>query len=158
MRNRMIDLSNLKPFYGAKHKEKRVGRGHGSGHGKTSGRGHKGQKAREGLDIKPFFEGGQTPIHRRVPKRGFKNIFKVEYAVVNVGVLGKAFSPNEVVDENSLREKGLIKGKNKLIKLLGDGEINIPLTIRVHAVSKSAKEKVEKAGGRVELIKKEVKS
>jgi large subunit ribosomal protein L15 len=158
MKDSIVDLSNLKPFYGAKHKEKRVGRGHGSGHGKTSGRGHKGQKAREGLDIRPFFEGGQTPIHRRLPKRGFKNIFKVEYAVVNVGALSKAFSPNEVVDENSLREKGLIKGKGKPIKLLGNGEITIPLTIRVHAVSRSAKEKVEKAGGRVELIKKVVKS
>jgi large subunit ribosomal protein L15 len=158
MKDSIVDLSNLKPFYGAKHKEKRVGRGHGSGHGKTSGRGHKGQKARTGLDIRPFFEGGQTPIIRRLPKRGFKNIFKVEYAVVNVGALSKAFSPNEVVDENSLREKGLIKGKGKPIKLLGNGEINIPLTIRVHAVSRSAKEKVEKAGGRVELIKKVVKS
>jgi large subunit ribosomal protein L15 len=158
MKDSIVDLSNLKPFYGAKHKEKRVGRGHGSSHGKTSGRGHKGQKAREGLDIRPIFEGGQTPIIRRLPKRGFKNIFKVEYAVVNVGALSKAFSPNEVVDENSLREKGLIKGKGKPIKLLGNGEINIPLTIRVHAVSRSAKEKVEKAGGRVELIKKVVKS
>ncbi len=158
MKDSIVDLSNLKPFYGAKHKEKRVGRGHGSGHGKTSGRGHKGQKAREGLDIRPFFEGGQTPIIRRLPKRGFKNIFKVEYAVVNVGALSKAFSPNEVVDENSLREKGLIKGKGKPIKLLGNGEISIPLTIRVHAASRSAKEKVEKAGGRVELIKKVVKS
>jgi len=158
MKDSIVDLSNLKPFYGAKHKEKRVGRGHGSGHGKTSGKGHKGQKAREGLDIKPFFEGGQTPIIRRLPKRGFKNIFKVEYAVVNVGALSKAFSPNEVVDENSLREKGLIKGKGKPIKLLGNGEINIPLTIRVHAVSRSAEEKVEKAGGRIELIKKVVKS
>jgi large subunit ribosomal protein L15 len=158
MKDSIVDLSNLKPFYGAKHKEKRVGRGHGSGHGKTSGRGHKGQKARESLDIRPFFEGGQTPIIRRLPKRGFKNIFKVEYAVVNVGALSKAFSPNEVVDENSLREKGLIKGKGKPIKLLGNGEINIPLTIRVHAVSRSAEEKVEKAGGRIELIKKVVKS
>lgn len=158
MKDSIVDLSDLKPFYGAKHKEKRVGRGHGSGHGKTSGKGHKGQKAREGLDIKPFFEGGQTPIIRRLPKRGFKNIFKVEYAVVNVGALSKAFSPNEVVDENSLREKGLIKGKGKPIKLLGNGEINIPLTIRVHAVSRSAEEKVEKAGGRIELIKKVVKS
>jgi len=158
MKDSTVDLSNLKPYYGAKHEEKRVGRGHGSGHGKTSGRGHKGQKSREGLDVRPFFEGGQTPIIRRLPKRGFKNIFKVEYAVVNVGSLSKAFSPNEVVDENSLREKGLIKGKGKPIKLLGNGEINIPLTIRVHAVSRSAKEKVEKAGGRVELIKKVVRS
>jgi large subunit ribosomal protein L15 len=158
MKDSIVDLSDLKPFYGAKHKEKRIGRGHGSGHGKTSGKGHKGQKARTGLDIGPFFEGGQTPIIRRLPKRGFKNIFKVEYAVVNVGSLSKAFSPNEVVDENSLREKGLIKDKVKPIKLLGNGEINIPLTIRVHAVSRSAKEKVEKAGGRVELIKKVVKS
>jgi len=157
MKDSLINLSNLKPFYGAKHREKRVGRGHGSGHGKTSGRGHKGQKAREGLDIKLFFEGGQTPIIRRLPKRGFKNIFKVEYAVVNVGQLGKIFSPNDVVDENALRDKGLIKGKGKPIKLLGDGEIDIPLTVKVHAVSKSAKDKIERAGGRVELINKAYK-
>jgi len=148
----LITLGNLRPDPGSKHKEKRVGRGHGSGHGKTSGRGHKGQKAREGLDIRPWFEGGQTPIIRRVPKRGFRNPFKIEYVVVNVRELAKRFSEGEVVDPESLKNKGLVKGKNKLIKILGDGEINIPLTVRVHAISKSAKEKIEKAGGKVELL------
>ncbi len=152
--DKIITLSELKPFYGAKHREKRVGRGHGSGHGKTSCRGHKGQKARTGLDIRPYFEGGQTPIIRRAPKRGFKNIFKVEYAIVNVEDLAKKFQPNEVVDEASLRAKGLIKGKGCLIKVLGDGEIDLPLIVKVHAISKKAKEKIEKAGGRVELLKK----
>jgi len=148
----LITLGNLRPDLGSKHKEKRVGRGHGSGHGKTSGRGHKGQKAREGLDIRPFFEGGQTPIIRRVPKRGFRNPFKIEYVVVNVRDLAKSFSEGEVVDPESLKNKGLVKGKNKLIKVLGDGEISIPLTVRVHAISKSAKEKIERAGGKVELL------
>jgi len=148
----LITLGNSRPDLGSKHKKKRVGRGHGSGHGKTSGRGHKGQKAREGLDIKPFFEGGQTPIIRRVPKRGFRNPFKIEYVVVNLRDLAKSFSEGEVVDPESLKNKGLVKGKNKLIKVLGDGEISIPLTVRVHAISKSAKEKIERAGGKVELL------
>lgn len=150
----LITLANLKPDPGSKHRRKRVGRGHGSGHGKTSGRGHKGQKAREGLDIKPWFEGGQTPIIRRIPKRGFRNPFKIEYVVVNVRELAKRFSAGEVVDPESLKNKGLVKGKKKLIKILGDGEINIPLTVRVHAISKSAKEKIERAGGKVELLSK----
>ncbi len=149
---KLIGLNNLRPDPGSKHREKRVGRGHGSGHGKTSCRGHKGQKAREGLDIRPFFEGGQTPIIRRVPKRGFRNPFKVEYVVVNVKDLAKRFQNGETVDPETLKAKGLVKGKNRLIKLLGDGEINISLTVKVHAASRSAIEKIEKAGGKVELL------
>ncbi|WP_084222164.1 50S ribosomal protein L15 [Thermodesulfobacterium hydrogeniphilum] len=148
-----MTLDELKPFYGSKHKKKRVGRGHGSGHGKTSCRGHKGQKARKSPDISPWFEGGQTPIIRRLPKRGFKNIFKIEYTVINIKDLAERFKENEIVDYESLQMKGLIKGKNKLIKILGDGEINIPLIVKVHAISRSAKEKIEKAGGKVELVK-----
>ncbi|MGC9109008.1 MAG: 50S ribosomal protein L15 [Caldimicrobium sp.] len=147
-----MSLSNLRPDPGSKHRKKRVGRGHGSGHGKTSCRGHKGQKARTGLDIKPFFEGGQTPIIRRVPKRGFRNPFKVEYNVVNVKDLVKHFKSGELVDPEALRVKGLVKGKNKPIKLLGDGEINIPLVVRVHKASRSAIEKIEKVGGKVEVL------
>jgi large subunit ribosomal protein L15 len=151
--DKVITLGDLKPFAGSKHREKRVGRGHGSGHGKTSCRGHKGQKARKSPDIAPWFEGGQTPIIRKLPKRGFKNPFKVEYAVVNVKDLQKKFSANDVVDISALREKGLVRSKTKPVKILGDGEISIPLLVRVHAVSRSAREKIEKAGGKVELIK-----
>lgn len=148
----MIKLNNLKPDIGSKHRKKRVGRGHGSGHGKTSCRGHKGQKARTGLDIRPIFEGGQTPIVRRVPKRGFKNIFKIHYQVVNIRDLTRKFKEGEVVDPTTLRERGLVQKKNEPIKLLGEGEINFSLTIRVHNASRSAIEKIEKAGGKVELI------
>lgn len=149
---KVIDLGSLKPDPGSKHRKKRVGRGHGSGHGKTSCRGHKGQKAREGLDIRPFFEGGQTPIIRRVPKRGFTNIFKIEYEVVNIRDLVSRFQSGEQVDPESLRMRGLVKRRNKPIKLLGDGEIDFPLNVKVHAISKSAREKIERAGGRVELL------
>jgi len=150
--DKVITLSDLRPFSDSKHKEKRVGRGHGSGHGKTSCRGHKGQKARKSPDIAPWFEGGQTPIIRRIPKRGFKNPFKVYYTVINVGVLSERFNANDVVDYESLIKKGLIKGKNKKIKVLGDGEVDKPLVVKVHAISKTAREKIEKAGGKVELI------
>ncbi len=149
---KVIDLGSLKPDPGSKHRKKRVGRGHGSGHGKTSCRGHKGQKAREGLDIRPFFEGGQTPIIRRVPKRGFTNIFKIEYEVVNIRDLVSRFQSGDQVDPESLRMRGLVKRRNKPIKLLGDGEIDFPLNVKVHAISKSAREKIERAGGRVELL------
>nr|WP_240702814.1 50S ribosomal protein L15 [Thermodesulfobacterium sp. TA1] len=151
--SKFITLDELKPFAGSKHKDKRVGRGHGSGHGKTSCKGHKGQKARRGLDIAPWFEGGQTTIIRRVPKRGFTNIFKKEYELVNIKDLAERFESNDLVDLESLQLKGLVKGKNKLVKLLGDGEIDKPLVVKVHAVSKAAKEKIEKAGGKVEIVK-----
>lgn len=149
-----IGLNNLRPDPGSKHRPKRVGRGHGSGHGKTSCKGHKGQKARKGLDIRPTFEGGQTPIIRRVPKRGFNNIFKIEYEVVNVKDLAERFKPGDLVDPETLKLKGLLKGKNKLVKILGDGEIDIPLIVKTHAISKSAKEKIEKAGGSIEFLSK----
>lgn len=147
-----IGLNNLRPDPGSKHRPKRVGRGHGSGHGKTSCKGHKGQKARKGLDIRPTFEGGQTPIIRRVPKRGFNNIFKIEYEVVNVTDLAERFKPGDLVDPETLKLKGLLKGKNRLVKILGDGEIDIPLIVKTHAISKSAKEKIEKAGGSIEFL------
>jgi len=149
--NKVIKLDDLKPFPGSRHREKRVGRGHGSGHGKTSCRGHKGQKARKSPDIRPWFEGGQTPIYRKIPKVGFVNPFKVEYEVVNIKDLVKRFQPNEIVNLDTLKEKGLVKGKDIKVKILGDGEIDFPLVVRVHAISKSAKEKIEKAGGKVEL-------
>lgn len=151
--SKVIKLDNLKPHPGSKHREKRVGRGHGSGHGKTSCRGHKGQKARKGVDIAPYFEGGQTPLIRRIPKRGFKNPFKIEYAVVNLKDLTKKFSSGEIVDYESLVRKGLIKRSEKVIKVLGEGEITFPLTLRVHAISQKAREKIEKVGGKVEILK-----
>ncbi len=151
--SKVLTLSNLKPDPNSKHRKKRVGRGHGSGHGKTSCRGHKGQKSRSGVDIKPTFEGGQTPLIRRVPKRGFKNIFKIEFAVINVRDLARKFKEGEIVDPFLLKKRGLIKGKQQqLIKLLGDGEITFPLTVKIHSASKSAIEKIEKVGGKVELL------
>ncbi|HFC98061.1 MAG TPA: 50S ribosomal protein L15 [Thermosulfurimonas dismutans] len=147
-----MTLANLRPFAGSKHREKRVGRGPGSGHGKTSCRGQKGQRARSGGGVPPWFEGGQMPLIRRLPKRGFKNPFRVEYAVVNVRDLARRFSSGEVVDVEALKRVGLVKGRGVRVKLLGDGEIDFALTVRVHAVSRSAKEKIEKAGGRVEVI------
>ena len=137
----VVSLSNLSPFSGSKRVEKRVGRGIGSGHGKTSCRGQKGQGSRSGGRVPPWFEGGQMPILRRLPKRGFKNPFKVEYVVINVGELGKHFESGEVVDLEALYKKGILKGKRQLVKILGDGDISIPLTIKVHAISKSAKDK-----------------
>ncbi len=148
----LITLANLKPFAGSKHREKRVGRGPGSGHGKTSCRGQKGQRARSGGGVPPWFEGGQMPLIRRLPKRGFKNPFRVEYEVVNIKDLAKRFSEGAVVDVEALKAAGLVKGREVRVKLLGDGEIEFALTVRVHAVSKSAREKIEKAGGKVEII------
>jgi large subunit ribosomal protein L15 len=130
---------------------KRVGRGVGSGKGKTSGRGMKGQMARR-QPPRPGFEGGQNPIHRRVPKRGFVNNFRVEYQAVNLALLEGKFAKGEEVTLDSLRSKGLIPKKSKLIKLLGTGEIKTALTVKVHAASESAKSKVEAAGGSVEII------
>lgn len=148
----LITLANLKPFEGSKHREKRVGRGPGSGHGKTSCRGQKGQRSRSGGGVPPWFEGGQMPLIRRLPKRGFKNPFRVEYEVVNVKDLAKRFSEGAVVDIEALKEAGLVKGRNVRVKLLGDGEINFALTVKVHAASRGAREKIEKAGGKVELL------
>jgi len=148
----LITLSNLKPFPGSKHREKRVGRGPGSGHGKTACRGQKGQRSRSGGGVPPWFEGGQMPLIRRLPKRGFKNPFRVEYEVVNIRDLAKRFSEGAVVDVKALKAAGLVKGRQVRVKLLGDGEIDFALTVKVHAASRSAREKIEKAGGRVELL------
>lgn len=144
-------LNDLSPMKGSSKKRKRVGRGPGSGHGKTSCRGHKGQKARAGAKKGPGFEGGQMPFQRRLPKRGFKNIFKKEYELINISDLDK-FEADTVLDVNALKEAGLIRGTKYGVKLLGDGEISRPLEIKIHKVSRKAREKVEAAGGKVELV------
>src|SRR5437016_790470 len=133
-----MSLNNLRPPKGAKHAKKRVGRGMGSGHGKTASRGTKGAKSRSGFRHKRGFEGGQMPLHRRVPKRGFHNLFRVEYAVVNLHVLADVFDEGSSVTPELLRERGLVRGTGKLIKVLGDGDINKKLTIRAHKFSESA--------------------
>ncbi|HDG98911.1 MAG: 50S ribosomal protein L15 [Deltaproteobacteria bacterium] len=144
-------IHELAPAEGSRKKKKRVGRGPGSGHGKTSCRGHKGQKARSGGGPAPGFEGGQMPLHRRLPKRGFTNIFRVEYATVNVKDLDR-FDANTTVDVEVLREAGLVKKLHGGVKLLGDGEVKKPLVVKVHKASISARQKIEAAGGRVELL------
>ena len=144
-------LNDLSPASGSRRKKKRVGRGPGSGHGKTSCRGHKGQKSRSGASIRPGFEGGQMPLQRRLPKRGFTNIFKKEYELVNVKDLNR-FNPGSTLDIDSLQNAGLIKGARNGVKLLGKGEISHSLEVRVHRVSKKAKDKIEAAGGKVEII------
>jgi len=146
-----MKLHELKPAKGSTHKTKRVGRGVGSGWGKTAGRGNKGLKARSGGGVRPGFEGGQMPLHRRLPKRGFTNIFKKVMAVVNVSDLSR-FESGAVVDPASLVRSGLVKGQNDGIKLLGRGDIDISLTVKLNAVSRSAKAKIEAAGGTVEVI------
>ena len=145
-------LDQLHPAPGAKKGPKRVGRGPGSGHGKTSGKGHKGQKARAGGGKGAGFEGGQMPFFRRVPKRGFTPRERRVYAVVNLNALG-SFAAGSVVDPDRLAEAGLIKKAERgLVKLLGDGELARALTVKVHAVSQSAKQKIEAAGGVVEVL------
>ncbi|MFZ5942548.1 MAG: 50S ribosomal protein L15 [Bacillota bacterium] len=148
-----MKLHELKPAEGAKHAPKRKGRGIGSGLGKTAGKGHKGQKARSGGGKGPSFEGGQTPLQRRMPKRGFSNArFKTEYTEVNLTLLEKFAADTEITPE-LLKETGVVKQvKNGGIKILGKGEINKPLVVKVNAISSAAKEKIEAAGGRVEVI------
>lgn len=143
-------LHNLKPAAGSRHRRKRRGCGESSGHGKTSGRGHKGQKARSGGSIRPGFEGGQMPLVRRLPKRGFSNArFRVRYAPVNVGALND-FEDGTEVTEALLRERGIVKGRWDGIKLLGDGDLKRRLTLKISAASSQAREKIQKAGGTVE--------
>jgi large subunit ribosomal protein L15 len=146
-----MELSNLKPKKGARHAKKRVGRGPGSGHGKTAGRGEKGQKSRSGYSGKRGFEGGQMPLHRRIPKRGFTNIFKKDYAVVNVSDLER-FDSGASVDEAMLRQAGLVKGSHDGVKILGDGELSKKLSVSATKFSKSAREIIEKAGGSCQEI------
>ena len=145
----MLDLSNLSPYPGATKQRKRLGRGQGSGHGKTAGRGTKGYKSRSGSSIRPGFEGGQMPLQRRLPKRGFTNIFKKQYGIVNVKDL-EGFDNDTVIDRIALIKNGLVGKKYDLVKVLGDGDISKKLTIKVDKVSSSARKKIEAAGGKVE--------
>lgn len=146
-----MKLFELKPKI-TKKKRKRVGRGEGSGHGKTSGRGHKGQKARSGKKIKIGYEGGQMPLMRRIPKRGFSNISAKRYQAVNISALDK-FEKGQTVDIKFLKEKNLISRKNSLVKILGEGKLTKPLKVTAHAFSKKAKEEIERAKGTVIIIK-----
>jgi large subunit ribosomal protein L15 len=141
-----MEISNLKPKKGSKHARKRVGRGPGSGHGKTAGRGEKGQKSRSGYSSKLGFEGGQMPLHRRLPKRGFTNIFKKEHAIVNVSDLER-FDNGATIDEATLRKAGLVKGSKDGIKVLGDGKLSKKLTVHASRFSESARKQIEAAGG-----------
>ena len=145
-----MNLHSLKPAEGSRKKEIRVGRGIGSGVGKTCGRGHKGQKARSGGGVRPGFEGGQMPIYRRLPKRGFKNIWAKKFATVNVQSLNR-FDDGAVVDPLALVESGILKNVLDGVKILGNGVISKKLTVKVQAISKSAKDKIEAAGGSVEV-------
>jgi len=146
-----MKLNELSPPKGARKAVKRLGRGPGSGHGKTAGRGTKGQKARSGGNIRPGYEGGQMPLQRRLPKRGFTNIFRKEFAIVNLRDLGR-FEKGSVVDKAALTAAGLLKRNSDVVKLLGQGTIDYPLVLKVDRCSGPARAKVEAAGGRVELV------
>jgi large subunit ribosomal protein L15 len=147
-----MELSNLKPKKGSRHARRRVGRGPGSGHGKTAGRGEKGQKSRSGFSRMKGFEGGQMPLHRRLPKRGFTNIFKVEYSVVNLADLDR-FDSGATIDLAALRQAGLIKGAKAKVKVLGNGALSKKLNVHAEKFSKTAREKIEAAGGTCQEIK-----
>lgn len=145
-----MKLHELSPAPGSVRDAKRIGRGHGSGNGKTAGKGHKGQKARSGHGMRPGFEGGQMPLQRRVPKRGFNNIFASRYSIVNVSDL-EVFESGAVVDTDALKAKGLIKKAFDGVKVLGNGEISKAVTVKAAAFSESAKSKIEAAGGKAEV-------
>ncbi|MEK6606664.1 MAG: 50S ribosomal protein L15 [Myxococcota bacterium] len=146
-------LHTLRPPKGAKHRRKRVGRGVGSGHGKTSGRGYKGQGSRSGPGIRPGFEGGQMPLVRRMPKRGFHNPFRTVFAVVNVGDLGKMFAAGAKIDPQALRERKLVRLRVAPVKVLANGDLPHALHVAAHRFSKSARAKIEAAGGTVSELK-----
>ena len=146
-----MKLHELSPAPGSNRDVFRKGRGHGSGNGKTAGKGHKGQKARSGGGVRPGFEGGQMPLQRRVPKRGFNNIFATRYATVNVSDLEQRCEDGAVVDEQAIVEAGLLKKTLDGVKVLGNGELTKKLTVNCAAFSSSAKEKIEKAGGKAEV-------
>ena len=147
-----MELHDLHPARGAKKSRKRIGRGPGSGTGKTAGKGHKGQKSRSGYSRRYGFEGGQMPLVRRIPKRGFTNIFRVEFQVVNLRDLDRVFSDGETVSVESLVEKGLVRRGKRPVKVLGDGELTKKLTVQVHKFSASARAGIEKAGGSCEVV------
>jgi len=146
-----MKLNELSPAKGSRKDPKRLGRGVGSGSGKTAGRGNKGFNSRSGGGVRPGYEGGQMPLHRRLPKRGFANIFRKNIAVINIRDL-KRFEKGSVVDEAALIQAGLVSGKRDEIKLLGHGEIDYALEIKLNKISKNAREKVEAAGGKIEVI------
>ncbi len=146
-----MKLHELSPAKGSKRARKRLGRGVATGQGKTAGRGTKGQGSRSGGGVRPGYEGGQMPIHRRLPKRGFTNIFKKQVAIVNVKDLNR-FESGSQIDDVALIKEGLVKGRYDAIKLLGNGEIDRPVQVKVNAASKSAQEKITAAGGTVEVI------
>lgn len=146
-----MKLHELSPMPGSNVESKRKGRGHGSGNGKTAGKGHKGQKARSGGSIRPGFEGGQTALARRIPKRGFNNIFATKYAVINVSDL-EMFNDGITVDAELLKASGLVKKELDGIKVLGNGELTKTLTVKAAKFSAAAKEKIEKAGGKAEVM------
>jgi large subunit ribosomal protein L15 len=146
-----MSLNNLRPPQGAKHSKKRVGRGQGSGNGKTAGRGHKGAKSRSGFKHKRGFEGGQMPLHRRVPKRGFHNPFRTEYVVVNLDAIAQRFDAGAEITPELLRERGLVGAAGR-VKVLARGDIGKALTIRAHKFSGKAAEKIAAAGGKAEVL------
>ncbi|MGH8459334.1 MAG: 50S ribosomal protein L15 [Nevskiales bacterium] len=152
----MAELSQLRPARGSRKKRTRVGRGIGARRGKTSGRGNKGQLSRTGVSMRPGFEGGQMPLHRRIPKRGFHNLFRTEYVVVNVDALS-GFAAGARVTPETLRERGLAKGKQP-VKILGEGALGIKLTVAAHAFSASARQKIQQAGGTVEVVSQKPKA
>jgi len=147
-----LSLNNIHPTRGSVHKKKRVGRGPGSGLGKTAGRGEKGQKSRSGYSAKIGFEGGQMPLHRRLPKRGFTNIFKKRWLEVSLAALERGFQADEEVTPELLHDRGIIKKAKHDVVVLGNGELSKPLRISAHRFTKSAREKIEKAGGAVSVI------
>lgn len=147
-----MELHDLHPAPGAKRTRKRVGRGPGSGNGKTAGKGHKGQKSRSGYSRRFGFEGGQMPLVRRLPKRGFTNIFRVEFQVVNLRDLDRVFADGDVVSPETLQEKGLARGGKRPVKVLGDGELSKKLNVQAHKFSASARAGIEKAGGSCEVV------
>ena len=147
-----MDLSNLKPADGAKHSKKRIGRGHGSGQGTQAGRGHKGAKSRSGFTFKRGFEGGQMPLHRRIPKRGFHNPFRIEYVVVNLDTLAERFEDGTVITPELLVESGLVSQARRPVKVLGRGDVSKKLTVRAHKFSGKAAEKIAAAGGAAEVL------
>jgi large subunit ribosomal protein L15 len=149
-----MGLNNLKPAEGSKFNRKRVGRGPGSGNGKTAGRGYKGAQSRSGWKYKRGFEGGQMPLHRRVPKRGFTNIFRTEYDVVNLDQLEKLFEQGATVTVDSLRDAGIVSSRTALVKVLGRGDVTKALTVQAHKFSGKAAEKLAAAGGKAESIAK----
>jgi large subunit ribosomal protein L15 len=146
-----MKLNQLSPAPGSVRESKRIGRGHGSGWGKTAGKGHKGQHARSGASIRPGFEGGQMPLQRRVPKRGFNNIFAAKAVAINVAALN-VFENGAVVDAEALKAAGIVKNIENGVKILGNGKLDKKLTVKVSAFSESAKEKIEAAGGKTEVI------